>query len=116
MNYPDEVFLPDGHLEFLGKILSACKLDIGDIAIVNLAKHELKAIDYIKILNPMSILVFGTDAGSLGLEEMDVFIPSFHQGISLMNAPALEKLSPETTENKQLKSKLWLSLRQFFNI
>src|SRR5688500_13981610 len=43
VTYPDEVYLPEVQLNFLANILKACNLNIADIAIVNLAKQQVKA-------------------------------------------------------------------------
>ncbi len=117
VNYPEEVYLPAVQLEFLEKILVACKLDVGDIAIVNTAKHQEGVEDQIKMLQPKTILIFDSSAPVLGGNtEMSFFTPYFLDEITVMNAPALEKISEESTESKQLKGKLWTGLRQIFNV
>ncbi|MEO5999054.1 MAG: hypothetical protein ABIN89_19930 [Chitinophagaceae bacterium] len=117
VSYPGEVFLPGEQLEFLEKILLACKLNLGDIAIINVAKQPWKFEDYIESLVPKSILVFGTDIPiSREYPEMIFFTTVYHQGITLMSAPALEKLNEENNESKQLKTRFWHSLKQFFSI
>ena len=37
VNCPTDVFLPDKHLDWLGKMLTACQLNLGDVAIINIA-------------------------------------------------------------------------------
>src|SRR5215510_7241480 len=40
VNYNDVVYLPDDDLSFLTNILAACKLNLGDVAIVNRSHSE----------------------------------------------------------------------------
>ncbi len=117
VNYPDDVFLPEKELEFLSKILVACKLDIGDIAIINTAKQPLNSIEYINGLYPKSIIVFGESLTNIvTYSDTGFFIPVYVKEIEVMTAPELEKFSMPTVESKHLKSKLWLSLQQFFKL
>jgi hypothetical protein len=117
VNNNEEVFLPEIQLEFLEKILSACKLNLGDIAIVNTARQPRNLDEYLREFDPTSILVFGTnvliDKEFPGLE---TFKPTNQQGFILMMAPSLEKLNEENTQSKQLKAMFWHSLKQFFRI
>ena len=41
VDYEQEAFIPDKHLQFLTKMLEACKLNLGDVAIVNHAKKAI---------------------------------------------------------------------------
>jgi len=116
VHYPEVIHLPEEHLEFLSKILIACKLDIGDIAIINTAKEQANE-ENISMLNSKSILFFGECVSDiLDDEKIDFFSPVYRKGISVMSAPAIEKLFMTTNESKQLKSRLWLSLQQFFKL
>lgn len=117
VNYPEEVFLPQGQLEFLGKILAACNLNIGDIAIVNMANQQTDHNSFIKALNPKSVIIFGAyNQAIMGNQELAFFSPAVIGEISVINAPALEKLSQQDNEGKQLKSLFWNCLKQFFNL
>ena len=117
VNYNVEVFLPEIQLEFLEKILLACKLNLGDIAIVNTARQARKLDEYIREFDPASILVFGTnDPIDNEFPGMETFKPAKQQGFILMMAPSLEKLNEENPESKQLKAMFWHSLKQFFSI
>src|SRR5580698_7292136 len=60
------VFLPDQQLGFLTKILEACKMNLADVAIVNIAGSAIR-IDQIKAqLQPLIIIVFGSGIELLG--------------------------------------------------
>lgn len=116
VHYPEVVYLPDEPLDFLSKILLACKLDIGDIAIINTARSQANQ-ENINTLHAKSLLIFGECPSNIpGDKKLDFFTPLNKEGLSVMTAPPLEKLYLTTSESKQLKSKLWLSLQQFFNL
>ena len=54
---PGDVFLPDRHLSFITKILEACKVNIGDVAIVNHASTPVIVVGIKKTIatgNPYS--------------------------------------------------------------
>ena len=60
VNYNETVFLPEDELNFLIGILSACKLTMEDVGIVNLAKS--KQLNYQSIQKELScniLLMFG---------------------------------------------------------
>jgi hypothetical protein len=117
VNYPEDVFIPEAQLEFLGKILLACKLDLGDIAIINTAKYALNSFDDINTLGPQSILIFGECITNfVTYSEETFFISADIKGINTITCPALEKFYKSTAESKQLKSRLWVSLQQFFKL
>ncbi len=116
VHYPEVVHLPEEQLEFLSKILIACKLDIGDIAVINTAREQANE-ENLRMLKAESVLLFGECVSNiLDDKETDFFLPVYGKGIAIMTAPALEKLFMTTNESKQLKSKLWLSLQQFFKL
>src|SRR5687767_6307451 len=66
---PEVAFVEDAELLFLTSVLSACKLSLGDIAIVNTATLPT-ATDYLKLLlffNSRQILLFDADPQSIDL-------------------------------------------------
>ena len=94
---PDVAYLPENQLEFLTKILGACKLNMGDIAIINTVNYPDVA-GVVGILQPRHIISFGV-AAPMG-SRFSVEGPSIHE---LMN-------------NSALKSALWTSLKQEFQL
>jgi hypothetical protein len=101
VNDPGSTFLPEGHLSFLTKILGACKLNIGDVAIVNVA-HNSELNEIIKTLAPSKMITFGSEI------EID--------GIEHVKAPSIDELIPESPEAKAHKSKLWSGLKKMFAV
>jgi hypothetical protein len=114
VNYSNAVHLPDDELSFLTNMLAACKLSLGDVAIVN--RNNYKDVLYKELLTHFQskiVFLFGVEPAEFGLP---VSFPYF-QVQSLANStflytPALE----ERHTNTLLKSKLWVSLRGIFGI
>lgn len=114
VNYTGITHLPDEELNFLTNILAACKLDMGDIAIINIANtpgHSYKK--YTGHFKSRIVLLFGIDPVSFGLP---VDFPAFQvqpvAGCTFLYAPVLE----ECRQDNLLKSKLWVCLRRIFGI
>lgn len=101
VNDPGNTFMPEGHLAFLTKILGACKLNIGDVAIVNTA-HATNIQHIAGTLQPSKILAFGIDVAIKGVDHV--------------KAPAIGELVPETDESKAKKSKLWTDLKRLLGL
>lgn len=117
VNAPDNAFLPDDQLAFLTKILEACRMNIGDVAIVNLASTPAVISTLRQQLTPAFILLFGLEPAALRLP---INFPTFkiqeYDGCTYLAAPLLEQLVRPGEESKLLKSKLWVSLKTMFNV
>ena len=108
----NQPFLPDNELQFLTSILSACKLSLADIALVNLDRLKEKGhqqlIDHFK---SKFILLFNVEPLQFGLP---IHFPPFQiQEFSkciYMFAPDLQQIEMD----KQLKKNLWIALKDLF--
>ena len=108
------VYLPDKDLNFLVDILTACKLSLSDIALINV--FENKGINY-KILlekfKPAIIVLFGIEPSKL---EFPLQFPYYqlqqYNNQTYLNAPSLNALAAD----KQKKLQLWASLKKLFSI
>jgi len=114
VNYEKVTHLPDDELTFLIEILSACKLDIGDVMILNI--FSLKGYEYKELFDaykPATVLLFGVEPASL---QLPVIFPEFQiqvfSNTTFLYSPPLR----EIREDKFLKSKLWMCLKQIFSI
>lgn len=108
----EAAFLPDEELNFLLGILSACKLNMDDVGIVNLAKNE--TLSYTQIINDLKaekLLLFGVkpDDIKLPLSFPQYQLQRYKEQLYLA-APALSNLQ----DNKDEKLKLWNCLKQIF--
>lgn len=114
VNYNETVFLPEDELNFLIGILTACKLTMEDVGIVNLAKSKQLNYQSIQKEIPCNILLmFGVLPKAI---EMPLDFPYYqlqkYNQHTHLSAPALAALINDKTE----KGKLWASLKQLFSI
>jgi hypothetical protein len=115
VNCPNDVFVPEADLQFLTKMLGACKLNMADVAIVNHATAAI-AIERIKVqLQPTYVLLFGVEPSTI---QLPISFPSFKEqpyaGTTYLFTPALSELNLETEDAKVLKRKLWDCLKRIF--
>lgn len=110
----EAAFLPDNQLNFLLGILSACKLTMEDVAIINI--YINKAITYKAItleLKAEKIILFGVTPAQLNLP---VEFPSYqiqqYNNQTYVTAAILADIESDKTE----KTKLWNCLKQIFTI
>ena len=114
VRYPDVVFLPDKHLSFLTKLLAACNLNPGDVAIINFQHYSSN--DFEKIVNyfkPKIVLLLDIRPSEFG---MPMNFPEFqvqaYKDAVYVSSPSLETIEPD----KILKGKLWVCLKKIFNL
>jgi hypothetical protein len=106
-------FLPDEELNFLTSVLTACKLSIADIGIIN--NHNVEQADLQSIINSeaRNVLLFGVEPLSIGLP---INFPAFQlqpfNNRTYLHAPVLSQIE----NDKGLKTRLWISLRTLFGI
>lgn len=117
VNYTNETFMPDAQLQFLTKILEACKLNLGDVALVNAAKSGVSSAAIKEQLRPAKLILFGVDADQIGLP---IRFPEFklqaYDGTTYLQLPAADKMNGTDAESKLLKSKSWVCLKSLFNV
>ncbi len=111
---PQSIYLPDEDLNFLLGILSACKLSMVDIALVNLSKNEF--INYKLItqeFEAQKILLFGVAPNEI---ELPLQFP--HYQIQQYNNQTYLTSVPlsDLQKDKEEKLKLWNSLKKIFLI
>jgi hypothetical protein len=110
-DYNDVVFLPDEHLAFLTTILNACKISLGDVAIINIAQTETDYRELKIQLNQQKALLFNVEPAQI---QLPVSFPTFQvqsfDGCQYLLSPSLNTLE----NDKALKGKLWTSLQRLF--
>lgn len=116
VSYSKDVYLPDEQLHFLTTILQACRLNLGDVAIVNHFRAPVVFEELYSQMHCKHLLVFGVDASILGLPDIPLFTAHDMKGCQIVLAPPAEQLNTNTPESKSLKSKLWNCLKQMFNV
>ena len=114
---PASVHLNDEALQFLSAILGACKLNLGDVAIIN-AHHNNINYDYLKSqMQPKQLLLFGIDTR---LVQLPFVVPQYqvqaYDKCQFLLAPPLSAMLGDSQNAKLEKSKLWLSLKKIFGL
>jgi hypothetical protein len=117
VNDIEAVYLRDEWLHFLSNILGACKLNLGDVAIVNHANNPMFFTDFQQQLAPQYFLLFDVPTQNIKLP----FTVPFYQlqqfgNTQFLLAPSLALMLGNSEAVKMEKSKLWLSLKKMFNI
>jgi hypothetical protein len=112
VNHSGITHLPDDELGFVTAILSACKLDMGDVAIVNrnnYPEHGYK--EFLKYFGSKTVLLFGISPADF---DLPVDFPEFQvqsvNNTTFLYSPPLE----ERNNDKLFKSKLWVCLQKMF--
>jgi hypothetical protein len=112
VNNKEYKFLSDKEMKLLSDLISACKLSMADISLVNF--HQNPGINYqdlVEQFHSKKILIFGTAPSELGLPFTIPFfqIQKFHEQVYLTN-PSLESF----ISNVNLKKELWKCLKKMF--
>ncbi len=114
VNYNDTVHLPDAQLDFLTTLLTACKLSLNDVAIINMNNYKEASYDIILTnFESKIVLLFGLTAQQFGFPfETPQYQVQQFVGKTILHAPALHNLE----NDKTAKGKLWNSLKRIFEI
>ena len=106
------LYLPDEQLNFLLGILSACKLSMEDVAIININKN--KTVTYKSIeaeLKAEKIILFGVSPAQIGLPlEFPFYQVQQYNNQTYVTADLLQHIEKDKAE----KTKLWNCLKQIF--
>ena len=114
VNNSDVPFLPDNQLNFLLGILSACKLNMADIAIVNLNKTDSTEHKVLpEFFKAEVIMLFGIGAIALSLPfKIPDFQVQLFKNKKYLFGPSVEVLEKDDNQ----KRKLWEALKIIFSI
>lgn len=111
------VHINDEWLTTLSKLLSACKLTLEDVAIVNYANHSEAFSSLKETMQPKITLMFDVTTQDI---QLPFTIPHYqvqrYADCAFMTAPA-NTLSTQTQEPiRSEKKKLWEKLKLIFNV
>ena len=114
VNNTEAAFLQDDELNFLLGILSACKLNMDDVGILNIAKNTTADYNMIAAeLNAEKIFLFGIETSDI---KLPLSFPNYqvqhYNNQIYLSAPPLSNLQHDKAE----KTKLWNCLKQIFSI
>lgn len=108
-------FIGEEDLEFLSKLLAACKLSLNDVAIINTASEPRCATLWDSM--PADVMImFDVDPSSVGLPfRRPHFEVQQWANAMFLTAPSIEALrAPDGPEVKAMKTRLWNCLKQIF--
>ena len=110
---PQSIYLPDEELNFLLGILTACKLSMMDIALINVSKNQgLTYNDIATQAKAEKVFLFGINPESLKLPlQFPHYQLQHYNNQVYLSSEALDKLQAD----KQEKLKLWNSLKKVFS-
>lgn len=114
VNDPDSIYLPDEELNFLLGILTACKLSMADIALLNYPKNP--GITYREIFQQLAadkVILLGVSPAELQLPlEFPYYQLQQFNNQTYLYSPPLRTIR----EDKAEKTKLWACLKKLFAI
>lgn len=111
VNEPGFPFLDDADFQFMGDVINACKMNMDDIALVNLANGPVNFSAVSEQLQPRYLIISAQNLDWLPFS-------SVHYEFYPMNDFQLyctETLA-ELRNDKVKKSKLWLALKQMLGL
>ena len=112
VNEPEAPFATDADLQLLVGIITACKLSLADVALVNAHRNEALHYDtLIDSLTPSLVILFGVSPKDLSFP---LHFPHYqlqqYSNQTFLSAPSLKMLGTVTEEKKQL----WNCLQRHF--
>ena len=111
------VHLADESLQFLTAILAACKLNMGDVAIVNTVHQPVQYTQIKTELKPSTIILFDISNASIALPfEVPHYQVQQYDNCTLLFSAPLQSMLVKTDAAKLEKGKLWNALKKTFNI
>lgn len=117
VNAPDAPFLPDDQLNVLTRMLEACKMNMGDVAIVNHAAAPVVIGQLKQQLQPSFVLLFGPTPPEIGLPmDFPLFKIQAYDQCTYLTAPSLADMVRPGEESRLLKTRLWGCLKTLFEI
>jgi hypothetical protein len=111
------VHVADESLQFLTAILAACKLNMGDVAIVNTVHQPVQYTQIKTALKPCTIILFDISAAAIALPfEVPQYQVQQYDNCTLLFSAPLQSMLEKTDAAKLEKGKLWNALKKTFNI
>jgi hypothetical protein len=115
VNDANAVFISDEMLDSLTKILTALKMNLNDVAIVNLYQQPQNFQSLKAIASPKYLFLFDNDFLQL---QLPFTIPNYqiqqYDNCTFMIAPAISLSSSNDENVKKEKIKLWGNLKKIF--
>jgi hypothetical protein len=104
-------YLNDADFQFLVDVLTACKMNMEDIALVNVANNRNHFDELMQQLRPKFVIASGVQVDALPIQPADYRVQD-QQGYLFCCTETLEAIRTD----KSKKSKLWLALKQMLGL
>ena len=104
-------YLNDADFQFLGDVLTACKMNMEDIALVNVANNRNHFDELVQQLQPKFVIASGVQVDALPIQSADYRVQE-QEGYLICCTESLEAIRLD----KSKKSKLWLALKQMLGL
>ena len=104
-------YLTDADFQFLGDVLTACKMNMEDIALVNVANNRNHFDELVQQLQPKFVITSGVQVDALPIQTADYRVQEQQDYLICCTEP-LEAIRTD----KSKKSKLWLALKQMLGL
>lgn len=112
---PDAVFATQEDLTFLTNVFNACRITLGDIALLNINQHPLHYRQLHESLESQIVFLFNVEPAAVHLPfSVPHFQPQAFAGCTYVTAPSLSQLNQENHDARVMKSKLWVTLQKIF--
>lgn len=107
----DYPFLSDEDFQFLSEVVSACKMNMDDIALVNIAQNNMDFEQTITELQPKILIVSFLDRNWIPVNK-EVYTLQQEENFQLYVTEELQVMR----NDKVKKTKLWLALKQMLGL
>lgn len=111
------VYLNENDLTLLSSILSACKLTLADIALVNVAQQKLSLHEILNVLPSKLVMIFDVSSTTLKIKLPTTLYKSIQLGDTyLLFSNSLSLMQGGDQSAKLEKGKLWAILKSLFQL
>jgi hypothetical protein len=104
---PEQAYLSDDDFAFLSQIITACKMNMDDVALINAATKDFTITEAVEQLKPATIILCGVPHKLLPVA-VDEYTLFPHQNRNYFVSDSLQALR----NDKLMKSKLWTALKE----
>ena len=117
VNQSTVAFLTDEQFTLLTDMLKACKLNMADVAIVNLANSSKNFTQLHQTLSTRYLLLFDVATSSIDLPfSIPLYQLQSYNQCQILQATSLNSMLEEGKAVKDEKIKLWNGLRKMFSL
>lgn len=111
------VYLNENDLTLLSSILSACKLTLADIALINVAQQKLSLHEILNVLPSKLVMIFDVNSTTLKIKLPTTLYKSIQLGDTyLLFSNSLSLMQGGDQSAKLEKGKLWAILKSLFQL